>query len=372
MKKYHVMTVLAALLIACLILLSGCATKGTTTAVSSVTLPEVESTVASINKYGNLTLAMSPQEMEKLGYEGGDIVSVSIGSYSYQCPVGTSYSDVDQGQPLVRLNDRENELILAINMGSLAKTSSAKVGDTVTITLTNKGGYLDQYMVRQLKKSEERKDYASDEIFANFRAVKVGNIAENRLYRSCSPILDDARAPYAESLIKKASIKTVLNLADSKESATQQLANSPYYASLVEKGNVVFLDMGVSYTDPDFIAKLKDGLLFMTIHSGPYLVHCNEGKDRAGFVNALLEGLCGATVEEIEDDYMLSYANYYGVQKGTEQYNMIKKIVTDMLSTINAGKAVKDGKIDKVVTNYLIKTVGLTKSQVNTLKANLE
>jgi protein tyrosine/serine phosphatase len=30
-----------------------------------------------------------------------------------------------------------------------------------------------------------------------------------------------------------------------------------------------------------------------------YVVHCIEGKDRTGYVCALLEGLCGATYEEI-------------------------------------------------------------------------
>jgi len=132
------------------------------------------------------------------------------------------------------------------------------------------------------------------------------------------------------------------------------------------------LDMGVSFTDPEFIAKLHDGLIFMTTHQGPYLVHCNEGKDRAGFVNALLAALCGASMDELKSDYMISYENYYGVKQGTEQYDMIAKTIPDMFADLNGGKQVSDSKLSKVATSYLIDKVGLTKGQVNTLKANLE
>ena len=56
---------------------------------------------------------------------------------------------------------------------------------------------------------------------------------------------------------------------------------------------------------------------------GPYLVHCTEGKDRAGFVAGLLEALMGSTVDEIKEDYMITYMNYYGVEYGSEQYEKI-------------------------------------------------
>ena len=42
-------------------------------------------------------------------------------------------------------------------------------------------------------------------------------------------------------------------------------------------------------------------------------MHCIEGKDRTGYVCALLEGLCGATYKEIVADYLVTYSNYYDV-----------------------------------------------------------
>ena len=38
-----------------------------------------------------------------------------------------------------------------------------------------------------------------------------------------------------------------------------------------------------------------------------------ESKDRTGYVCALLEGLCGASYEEMAADYLTTYANYYQV-----------------------------------------------------------
>ena len=62
----------------------------------------------------------------------------------------------------------------------------------------------------------------------------------------------------------------------------------------------------------------------MSKNEGPYYIHCVEGKDRTGFVCAVIEGLANATYEEIVDDYMKTYDNYYGVN---ESSNREKKII---------------------------------------------
>ena len=330
-----------------------------------------EAAVASVDKYGNCTLTISQDDFAALGFEAGDMAFLSVGQFTFDAPICTNYSDVDNGKYLVRLSG--GAVSVAINMGNFAKTNGAAEGTPVTIALKEKAGYLADYRIRQLKKSENRNDYVSDEVFANFRAVKAGAIAPNRLYRSCNPLYGDARAPFAEKLIAQAGIKTAINLADSREGGEAHFAESPYYAALATSGNVVFLNMGVSFTDEDFIAKLHDGLVFMSEHAaGPYVVHCNEGKDRAGYVNALLEALCGATLEEIKTDYMMSFENYFGVQKGTEQYDTIGNVILDTLKTINGGKTVTDNNVGKVVENYLRTTVGLTREQIAALKAVLQ
>lgn len=216
-----------------------------------------------------------------------------------------------------------------------------------------------------------RSDYSSDEVFANFRMVSNGSIQKGMLYRSANPVLDDERAPYVATLTELVGIKTVINLADDKESLYANLDDAPYYKALVEEGSVIALNMGVTFTSDDFITKLREGLTFMANRNGPYLVHCNEGKDRAGFVTALLSAIMGATVDEIVEDYMLSYENYYGVEKGTERYELISKIILNLFADINGGKSVTDKNVKKVAETYLLNKVRLSPTQIDAIKDNL-
>lgn len=361
-------------MVSIVLVFSGCqSTKDAAGAISAVQLAAIHSKVASIDKYGNNTVTAVPADFLSAGYEIGDLLSVVVGDFTFDAPLVTNYSDVDNGKFLIREKTGDPGAIsLAINMGNFMKKSQASIGSPVTFSLKEKAGYLKEFQIRQLKKSENRTDYESDEIFANFRPVKAGNIAKNILYRSCNPALGDARAPYAAALAEKAGVKTVINLADSEESLSKHIAEAPYYKQLYDNGSVIVLDMGVSFSDPDFVQKLHDGLVFMANHDGPYLVHCNEGKDRAGFVSALLEAVSGATIEEMTDDYMKSFENYYGVQKGTERYELIGKTISDMFTELNGGKQVTNKNIGKIADVYLQKTVGLDPKTIGLLKAKLQ
>ncbi len=354
--------------VATMMIFTSCATVQEQAAVE-IQLQTLESSVAVVDKYGNLTLALSEHLLLGAGYEVGDIVAITIGDFTYESPIGTAYSDVDKGNYVVRLT--KGYVILAINYGNLAKTSNAVEKAPVTIALSDKGGYLQEFEMRHLVRTDVRADYASDAIFANFRMVSYGSIAEGMLYRSANPVLDDERAPYVATLTELVGIKTVINLADDKESLYANLDDAPYYKALVEEGSVIALNMGVTFTDADFITKLREGLAFMAHHKGPYLVHCNEGKDRAGFVSALLSAIMGATVDEVVEDYMISYENYYGVEKGTERYELISKIILNLFSDINDGKRVTDKSIKKVAESYLLNQVKLSPTQISAIKDNL-
>ena len=110
--------------------------------------------------------------------------------------------------------------------------------------------------------------------------------------------------------------------------------NSPYFRSIYE-GNKFFLmatkdekveplAMNMNYRSEEFKQKLVPGFINMSASSGPYLVHCLEGKDRTGFVCILIEALMDSTYKEIVDDYMLTYDNYYGIKAGELKYDIIK------------------------------------------------
>ena len=214
-------------------------------------------------------------------------------------------------------------------------------------------------------------------MFANFRNVAVGDLGENAFFRSSSPVNNElGRASYADDLAEAGGIQAVMNLADSNELIEGYIAaegfDSPYYQSLYEAGKA--LNLGVDFTAADFKSGLAEGLRFFAENEGPYLVHCTEGKDRAGFVSALLECLMGATYDEVVADYMTTYVNYYHLEEGSEQYEAVKNsnIVSILTNITGAAEGTDLTTVDLAAAaeDYML-DAGLTADEVTALKANL-
>jgi len=332
--------------------------------------PKVSGKVTDIDKYGNVHTDILESIIQQKEFEIGDIVQVKIGDKTFEAPFATVYGDVDRGKPLIRLTD--GHVQLAINYGNFASTYGLKVGDTVTIKLKEKGTYKSELEIRHLVRTNNRADYDSDEVFANFREVRLGNIGSGKLYRSSHPSINDPRAPYASKLMESVGIKTVINLSDSQEELLKNLQYSKYYKSIYDKGDLIALNMGVDPMSDDFAKKLQAGLVFMIQKEPPYLLHCVEGKDRAGIVTALLGAIMDASMEEIYADYVKSYENYYKVQPGTAAYDAVRKIISDLFVEMNGGKPVDDSNVKQVAMKYLTEKVGLTAQQISQLQGKLK
>lgn len=326
--------------------------------------------VIEVSKYGNITTDILKSEFDEKGFELGDILTIVLNNQALEAPYGSGYPNVDTGKLIILSSDGVN-ISVAINMGNFAKTYSASNGTEISFFMKEKGGYLDELELRSVesKRTNNRKDYKSDEVFANFREVKVGNIKANRLYRSSNPVNPElGRNEYVDALIKKVGVKTAMNLADSQEELESYPSyKTSYYATI----DVIPLNMGVDFISDDFNAKLKKGLTFLSTHETPFLVHCTEGKDRAGFVNALIECLSGASFDEVVADYMTTYENYYFIEKGSKQYESIAKSnIYKMLENITG-----ESNINKIKTlnllesakKYLKNSVGLSDSVIDTL-----
>ena len=393
MKKYLSLT---ALLVLALFMMVSCATKALSEPVVVEEAKTLDSSVKDIQKYGNLVLSITKSDMDSIGAEYGDVFTVDLGDQVLEAPYCTSYSDVEIGDLVLR-NDGDG-IILAINMGDFASSygiatkvsnpdktyqwvfeEGKKLEDiTISLILTGKGEYRDQYLIHQLSRTNEREDYSSDAVFANFREIVGGNLGSGALYRSSSPVNNEiGRAKYADELVSLNNIRSVMNLADSRETIEGYFKEedfaSPYYKNLYENGQVIALNMGVSFKTREFQNGLVEGLTFLSKNEGPYLVHCNEGKDRAGFTSALLSALMGLTYDEIASDYMTSYENYYHVEKGTEQYEAVKRSNIDSMLSFIAGVETKDlENVDLAAKaeEFLI-AIGMEKADIDTLKSKL-
>ncbi|SHJ50965.1 Protein tyrosine/serine phosphatase [Dethiosulfatibacter aminovorans DSM 17477] len=343
-------------------------------------LPVLNGIVVEVQKYGNLTLDIAPSAFYDAGYELGDVLEITVGDNVLELPFVTSYSDVDTGSLLVR-DDKGNDIVVvAINMGNFSTTYGVEAGDEVSFALVEKEGYLSEYLLRQLTRTYVREDYATDSIYANFRSIATEGINPGLIYRSCSPVNNELnRAAYSDALAEAVGIETVVNLADSIEELEGFMAEegfkSDYYKSLYEDRKVILLDMDVDVAGEEFGAKLVEGFKFIIDNEGPYLIHCTEGKDRAGFASALLEALMGASLDEIVADYMTTYENYYGIEKGSEQYDAIAEsnIITSMtmvVAGLEKGSDLTDVDLAEAAEDYL-KDKGMTGSEISDLKEKL-
>ena len=195
-----------------------------------------------------------------------------------------------------------------------------------------------KYKALKLKYSKNREDYPSDEVFANFRNVKVGNIKDGILYRGASSIDNSmGRAKYVDKLISEVCVNFDVDLTDNDDKIKRHFSKkdfaSNYFKSLYESGKTVLLHMDTNYHKQKYHDRVVKAMIAMSKNEGPYYVHCVEGKNRTGFVLAVIEGLAGASYEEIVKDHMITFSNYYGITEETdkEKYDILKARYIDSM-----------------------------------------
>ena len=297
-------------------------------------------------KYGNINAMISIDDFHALGFEFGDSLNVAF-SNGYTMEDLPYYNGfyVDIGDPEVIGYPGAETIQITVNYGDDPwETAGVTEKDTVTISLAEKGKYKSIQDALDLQYSDDRADYENDEVFGNFRAVRCAEIKPDTLYRSASPCDNKyGRADCVDDLCEEAGIRYIMDLSDSSEEIEEFVGaedfDSDYFLPLYESDNVIPLDMNADYHSEDFARKVAEGFIAISEQEGPYLIHCVEGKDRTGFVCALAEALAGASYEEIVDDYMLSYENYYGIteESDPESYDAIKTLNIDGMLTYLAG-----------------------------------
>ena len=350
----------------------------------------ITTNIQMIDKFGNAILDVPASEVEKKGIEIGDLAVVAVNGRDYDMPVVANFSDVDLGSYLCRLvikpDAGEDYVVLGINMGNFAKKAGIGANDvakadpddkrvlnpsTVIITLKEAGGYDDQLKLHQLKRSEKREDYPNlnDAEYANFREITTTGMGKHALYRSSSPVNPEMnRNLEADAASADAGIKTFMNMADSDEDLHLY---DGYDKSYYSRQEIICLDMVVDYQSADFEKSLADGFVFLTEHEGPFLVHCNEGKDRAGFAAAVLEAFMGADADEIVSDYMVTYYNYYGVEPGTDMYTKIADAnIRKILPSAFHMESLDEPDLSEKAEAYL-KSIGLTDEKIEILREKL-
>jgi hypothetical protein len=351
-------------------------------------------------KFGHLNLDV-PADTFLASFELGDVVTVMIDGFdTLDAPVVSDYDDVAPGEFLLRVKAGKPHLTFAINFGQVAvslgiaesapegsenayKLKDVKFPIKVVIAMKEAGGFKENLEMLEYQNyglvMENYPDLSVAD-FANFREISTTGMGKGVLFRSSSPIDPvDGRNTYADSLAKAAKVATFINLTDTEAGAeAYEGFDESYYATQ----KVVYLSLPASFTTKLFREGLVKGLRFMLENDAPYLVHCQMGKDRAGFVSAVLEALMGASSKEVKKDYVKTYDNYYNVVDGKQQRLTESQldwfqalIVRNMkMAYGDAGVDIDDfEKVDlaKATEQYLEK-LGLSKKEIAALKDRLK
>ena len=336
------------------------------------------------NEFGGIFIKITIEDFNKLGFEYGDSLDLdfSNGYKEKDLPYYSGYY-VEAGNKLVVAYPGYPYIRVGINYGDdLYKIAKVNDKDTVTVEVAERGKYSEVQKVMDMHYTDIPSDYESDIVFANFRYSVGGDMKKEMLYRSASPCDNQhQRASYADALAKKAGVNFVLNLSDNDEDIKgyfkEKEFDSSYYKKLHKDGKVCAIDLDANYKSDDFKKKLAKGLTEMSKSEGPYLIHCVEGKDRTGIVCLLLEALVGASYQEILDDYMITYDNYFGVNKesNNDTYNSIITIhLNTMLRYITGEKEDEkliEANLEESAREYL-KGGGMSEKDIDNLVDKLK
>ena len=348
-------------------------------------------------EYGGVYIKIAIDDFNALGFSFGDSIDLTFdnGRKLEDIPYYNGYY-VDAGEPLLIGYPGYEYIKATINYGQdlwdefslkapanvegLWKKAVLEEHNTATITLHEKGKYLPIQEASDIHYFDERERYDSDAMFANFRSMNLGKLKRDVIYRSASPCDNQHnRAPYVDALIREAGVKTILDLADNEVKIEKYIARddfaSPYFLSLYENDQVIPIALNMNYLSDDFGMKIVQGFNLMAEKEGPYLIHCTEGKDRTGFVAMLIEALAKASYEEIEADYMKTYANYYRIDKSNdkEKYQIIlERNLDGMIAFMvnDAGIDFKNCDLSIYAENYL-QRCGMSEEQIQAFKERL-
>ena len=277
-------------------------------------VPTLEGKIVSYNEFGAAMLDFTETDMTKAGFTLGDVISITVDGKEIVMPYYDGYY-TRNGEYLCVAYPTYPSICFTANNVGLPEELTGLEGHAVTVRMKEKGGCIDVQQALSMKYTNEREDYdlISDAAFANARGVSAGKMASGILYRSSSPFSNEInRAKYVSEYLEQAKVMTVLNLTDTEEKMAAY--DMPAYSrSLWVGGQVILCPLKADPTADDYNQRLVAALKELPSRPAPYVVHCTEGKDRTGYVCALLEGLCGATYEEIVADYLITYDNYYQI-----------------------------------------------------------
>lgn len=289
------------------------------------------SIVTDIDQYGDVMF-----DIKEIALEYGDSVDISF-SGGYELKNIPYYPDFFGNRGSAILTDHFDNVCVAGIGCSFNNKADIKTGEKVRVVINEKGRYKKEYEAYNINDAKTRSDGQSDESFLNAREVNAGQIKTNLLFRSASPFDNKfGRVELMKKYLYEHEINCILDLSDTEEKLYSYNDLPDYTVSLISSEKVILCPIGVDYLETEAMQMLGKGFTAMANTDGPYLIQCNLGRDRTGVICAVLEALCGASYQEIVDDYMLSYDMLHSIDMDPSslQYKLFKQRIDEQLEVI--------------------------------------
>ena len=335
--------------------------------------------------YGNtLVLDIGMDDLEGLGAEIGDDILVKTDDDSFL--VLLSPDSKYKGIPIYGGYIAEKSGKVTIGYSNCNHvTLDFKVGDILTLSREGRNPIVDRIPNYLKGHSDDPDDYDGMTEFGNLREVSGGNLVPGWIYRSVSPWNAGNRIPVADDYYKELGAEFLICLNMNEDELAEYAERIPdaYASGLYQDGKVsCLLTHAAVHTYPDEMGFLIDSLLEAEGKTG---IFCTYGKDRTGFFCAVIEGLAGATYDKILTDFMVSMCNYYHIEEGSEEYDLISEYypqrvfyLYDHTELIEHPERVDWDNVvfekfdpEDVFTSYLVDYVGIDADKVATVKEKL-
>ena len=205
----------------------------------------------------------------------------------------------------------------------------------------------------------------------NFREIYMGRIAAGKLYRSNHPVYKGKQVKEVILAASKVKIKSVINLCDNMQSLQSKVTHCPWYKKILDNTNAAALNISMSFQimEEDFCKKIHDGIMFITEHEPPYLIHCEAGIDRTGFFSILLESFMGARIDDMAKDYMASFTESDVYSENDHRSGIT--FVSNLFTTIKGDLIAPDEDLQLLAQSYLRESIGINDDALGILKNKL-
>ena len=241
-----------------------------------------------------------------------------------------------------------------------AKSSNVSRQNTLTVNNTGDTGSL-----------------ASDAKWGNFRNVKAGKIGRFNLFRSQHPANGSTRSYHANKLAKVNAIRTVLNLSDTDKRLNSyfqkyKIDSTYYYKSLYDKGSVYTVNICSIFRPAAYQKKTVECMRFISKRKGPYLVHCEVGRDRTAFEILVIECLMGATYTYMLNDDAMTFINREGKSYAEARKISVPRLNETFHYITGKPKNTNWGKVNlSYYAELYLKKGGMSPAEITALKRNL-